>query len=113
MKDSNQQQPSQQWQGLQAKFEALCDEQERIYNPQFEAIFAALFDIDEGQRAVYNTSGWNMGQPLPDKADEALITQAINKAGYAKKKAIAEGFLRYANQRAVTATTPCCGWLGV
>ena len=97
MKDSNQQQPSQQWQGLQAKFETLCDEQERIYNPQFEAIFAALFDIDEGQRAVYNTSGWNMGQPLPDKADEALITQAINKAGYAKKKAIAEGFLRYAN----------------
>lgn len=97
MKDSNQQQPSQQWLDLQAKFKALCDEQEKIHQPQFEAIFTALYGIDEGQRAIYNTNGWYMGQPLPDKADEGLITQAINKAGFAKKKAIAEGFLRYAN----------------
>ena len=97
MKDSNRQQPSQQWQELQAKFKALCDEQEKIYQPQFEAIFTALYEIEEGQRAIFNTNGWNMGQPLPDKADEGLITQAINKAGFAKKKAIAEGFLRYAN----------------
>lgn len=97
MKDSDQQQPSQKWQELQAKFRALCDEQEKIYQPQFEAIFTALYEIDEGQRAIYNTNGWNMGQPLPDKADEGLIAKAINKAGFAKKKTIAEGFLRYAN----------------
>lgn len=97
MKDSDQQQPSQKWQELQAKFRALCDEQEKIYQPQFEAIFTALYEIDEGQRAIYNTNGWNMGQPLPGKADEGLIAKAINKAGFAKKKTIAEGFLRYAN----------------
>lgn len=97
MKDGNRQQPSQRWQELQAKFKALCDEQEKIYNPQFESIFAALYEIDEGQRAIYNTNGWDMGQPLPDKADEGLITQAIKKAGFAKKKTIAEGFLKYAN----------------
>jgi|GEM_PF-3486518 len=95
--EGQQPQPSQEWQELQAKFKALCDEQESIYKPQFEAIFAALFEIDEGQRAIYNTSVWNMGQPLPDNADEGIIAQAIKKAGFAKKTNIADGFLRYAN----------------
>lgn len=95
--EGQQPQPSQEWQELQAKFMALCDEQESIYKPQFEAIFAALFEIDEGQRAIYNTNGWNMRQPLPDKADEGIIAQAIKKAGFAKKTNIADGFLRYAN----------------
>ncbi len=89
--------PSKEWQELKTKIEALCDEQEKIYQPQFEAIFTALYELEDGQRVIYNTNGWNMGQPLPDKADEGLIAQAINKAGFAKKKSIAEGFLRYAN----------------
>ena len=80
---------------LQAKFNALCDEQEGLYKPEFEAIFNALYSIDEGQKEIYKTIGWYMGISLPDEPDTNKIEQAIKKAGFTDE-ALKRGFTRYA-----------------
>lgn len=93
----NTQTQSRQWLDLKAKFEALCDEQEKLYNTKFEAVFEALFEIDNDQREIYNTKFWNMGGKLPDKADEGKIRQALKQAGFDGDKDFCKCFLRYAN----------------
>lgn len=93
----NTQTQSRQWLDLKAKFDALCDEQEKLYNTKFEAVFEALFEIDNEQREIYNTKFWNMGCKLPDKADEGKIRQALKQAGFDGDKDFCKCFLRYAN----------------
>lgn len=80
---------------LQAKFEALCDEQESLYKPEFEMIFKALYSIDEGQREVYKTNDWCMNVTLPDVPDTDKLKQAIKKAGFTDE-AFNNDFTRYA-----------------
>lgn len=95
--ERTQQHPSREWQELNAKFEALCDEQEKTYKPQFEAIFKALCENDSEQLETYNTQYWDMGKPLPDKADEVKIGQALQRAGFGDDEEMCTAFLRYAN----------------
>ncbi len=93
---TNQPTPSREYKELTARFEALCDEQERLYNPNFEAVFQALFQLDDEQRAIYNTGFWNMGA-LPSKPDEQLISQALKQAGFDGDSDFCKAFLRYAS----------------
>lgn len=93
---TNQPTPSREYKELTARFEALCDEQERLYNPNFEAVFQALFQLDDEQLAIYNTGFWNMGA-LPSKPDEQLISQALKQAGFDGDSDFCKAFLRYAS----------------
>lgn len=94
---SGQPQPSEQWQALKADFEALCEKQERLYKPDFEKVFNALFEIDSEQRAIYNTNFWDFGEALPDEADKDKLQMALQQTGFANDEAFCKAFIGYAN----------------
>lgn len=81
---------------LNSRFEALCNEQEKLYKPEFEVIFKALYSIDEGQKEIYKTNCWNMEITLPDTPDTDKIKQAISKAGFGADEALYNEFTNYA-----------------
>lgn len=83
-----------QWEQNKAQFERLCDEQENLYNPKFERVFTALYEIAPDQREVYNTNGWNMSANLPDAIDTDLINRALAATGASDE--VKCGFTRYA-----------------
>lgn len=83
-----------QWMQNKAQFERLCDEQEDLYNPEFERVFTALYEIAPDQREVYNTNGWNMSANLPEAIDTDLINRALAATGASDE--VKRGFTRYA-----------------
>ncbi len=96
-KHCQQPQPSKEWQEGAKLFENLCSEKEKLYKPEFEKVFSALYRIAPEQRDVYNTKFWNIGEELPEKADEKLIKQALQETGFAADEAFCKNFVRYAN----------------
>lgn len=82
---------------IKKRFDDLCNKQESIYKPEFESVFSILYSIDKAQRSVYNTNGWNVGEPLPDAANEAILNEALKKAGFSKDKAFCNAFIDYCN----------------
>ncbi len=88
---------SEEWQELKTRFDEICNEQEKTYKPQFEAVFNTLCENDSEQTEIYNTKYWDMGKPLPDKADEVKIGQALQRAGFGDDEEMCTAFLRYAN----------------
>lgn len=83
-----------QWEQNKAQFERLCDEQESLYNPEFERVFTALYEIAPDQREVYNTNGWNMSANLPEAIDTDLINRALAATGASDE--VKCDFTRYA-----------------
>lgn len=77
------------WQANKERFEALCEEQQQIYNPEFEAIFNTLFEIDPDQREVFN----NLFADLPEEVDPDTLNQALQEVGASEE--VARGFKRY------------------
>lgn len=90
-------QPSKEWQELNQRFIDLCYEQDKLNRKEFETVFETLYQIDNSQREIYNTNGWNMGIDLPDEADTAKIQQALEQAGFSKDEVFCNDFTRYAN----------------
>lgn len=77
-----------------AQFERLCTEQEDLYNPEFESVFTALYEIDPDQREIYNTRGWDMGATLPEAVDIDTLNRALQAVGIVGDEAAR--FARYA-----------------
>lgn len=82
------------WDENKAVFERLCTEQEDLYNPDFERVFTALYEIDPDQREVYNTRGWDMGATLPEAVDTDTLNRALQAVGVVGDGAAR--FVRYA-----------------
>lgn len=83
-----------QWEANKAAFEQLCTEQEGLYIPEFERVFAALYEIAPDQREVYNTHGWNMGAALPEAIDTNPLNRALSVTGASDE--VGRDFIRYA-----------------
>jgi hypothetical protein len=84
----------QQWEQNKNRFEQLCTEQEGLYNPDFERVFTALYEIAPDQREVYNTRGWDMRATFPEEIDHDIINQALQAVGIVGDEAAR--FVRYA-----------------
>lgn len=82
------------WDENKAQFERLCTEQEDLYNPKFESVFTALYEIDPDQREIYNTRGWDMGATLPEAVETDTLNQALQAVGVLGDEAAR--FVRYA-----------------
>lgn len=82
------------WDENKAQFERLCTEQEDLYNPEFESVFTALYEIDPDQREIYNTRGWDMGATLPEAVETDTLNQALQAVGIVGDEAAR--FVRYA-----------------
>lgn len=83
-----------QWEANKAEFERLCTEQEDLYNPEFERVFTALYDIAPDQREVYNTNGWNILADLPEAIDTDTLNRALSATGVSDE--VRRDFTRYA-----------------
>lgn len=94
---NGQPQPSEQWQALKAEFASLCEEQDRLYKPDFENVFSALFEIDSEQENIYNTNWCDMAEALPSKADKDTLQMALTKTGFANDKNFCKAFIGYCN----------------
>lgn len=57
-------------------------------------MFTALYEIDPGQREVYNTHGWGMGAVLPEAVDTDTLNRALQAVGIVNDEAAR--FIRYA-----------------
>lgn len=84
------------WDENKAVFERLCTEQEDLYNPDFERVFTALYEIAPDQREVYNTRGWDMGATLPEAVDTDTLNRALQAVGVVGDGAAR--FVRYAEK---------------
>lgn len=82
------------WDENKAVFERLCTEQEDLYNPDFERVFTALYEIDPDQREVYNTRVWDMGATLPETVNTDTLNRALQAVGVVGDEAAR--FVRYA-----------------
>lgn len=82
---------------LQSEFESLCDKQDRLYRPDFEAVFKALYEIDNEQKDIYNTHVWNMGNTLPDEAEKDKLQKALQEAGFWDDEDFCNDFCNYCN----------------
>lgn len=82
------------WDENKAVFERLCTEQEDLYNPDFERVFTALYEIDPDQREAYNTRGWDIGATLPEAVDADTLNRALQTVGVVGDEAAR--FVRYA-----------------
>lgn len=82
------------WDENKAQFERLCTEQEDLYNPEFESVFTALYEIDPDQRKIYNTRGWDIGATLPEAVETDTLNQALQAVGVVGDEAAR--FVRYA-----------------
>lgn len=85
--------PSKEWQELKAQFEALCDMQAKLYNPDFELVFKELFKLDNNQQEVFN----NVWVTLHDEPDNDIVERALKQAGFAKDKKFCKAFRQYIN----------------
>lgn len=83
-----------QWEANKTEFNRLCTEQEGLYCPEFEKVFAALYEIAPDQREVYNTNGWNVGADLPERINAEAINEALQAVGVVGE--MADNFKRYA-----------------
>lgn len=84
-----------QWEANKAEFERLCTEQEGLYNPEFERVFAALYEIAPDQREVYKTNGWNILSDLPEAIDTDTLNRALSATGASDE--VRRDFTRYAD----------------
>jgi len=82
------------WDENNAQFERRCTEQEDLYNPEFESVFTALYEIDPDQREIYNTRGWDMGATLPEAVNIDTLNRALQAVGIVGDEAAR--FVRYA-----------------
>lgn len=82
------------WEENKAEFERLCTEQEDLYNPEFERVFTALYEIDPDQHEVYNTNGWNIFADLPEAIDTDTLNRALSATGASDE--VRRDFTRYA-----------------
>ena len=69
---------------IKAEFDRLCDEQENLYKPEFEAVFNELHKLDSTLTKLY-----------PCTKDEALLDEALRAAGIATDEAFCADFKRY------------------
>lgn len=83
-----------QWEANKAEFERLCTEQDGLYNPEFERVFTALYEIAPNQREVYNTNGWNILADLPEVIDTDTLNRALSVTGVSDE--VKRDFTRYA-----------------
>lgn len=79
---------------LRLKFERLCDEQERLYKPEFEEVFKRLSKLDGGQWMKFLTEPTNFADELPGISLN-YINQALLEAGFAADKEFCKDFTRY------------------
>lgn len=82
-------------QNLKKEFDDICDEQDKLYRPEFETVFSILFEVDEKQKLIYNTNLWDMSYKLPDKPDLIPINVALSKSAYTDDDAFCADFIRY------------------
>lgn len=84
--DGQQPQPSQQWQELKAKFEALCNEQEKIDTTGFAQVYECINeDLLKGR---HHSELW----PFTD--DENILNEALEKTGHKTDKGFCDRFMR-------------------
>lgn len=80
-------QPSQRWQELKAKFEALCDEQEKIDTTGFAQVYECINeDLLKGN---YHNTLW----PFTD--DEEVLEKALERTGHKADKGFCDRFMSY------------------
>lgn len=76
--------PNTDYQIIKAEFDRLCDEQESLYKPDFEAVFKELHKLDA-----------TLTQNYPYTTDEALLNEALRLAGFETDEAFCVDFKKY------------------
>lgn len=76
--------PNTDYQIIKAEFDRLCDEQESLYKPDFEAVFKELHKLDA-----------TLTQNYPCTTDEALLNEALRLAGFETDEAFCVDFKKY------------------
>lgn len=73
-----------EYQKLATEFNKLCDEQERLYKPEFEEVFKVLSQLDSSLTKDY-----------PCTKDEALLDKALKAAKHSADEVFCADFKRY------------------
>lgn len=76
--------PNTDYQNIKKEFDRLCDEQESLYKPEFEAVFKELHKLDTTLTNNY-----------PCTRDEALLDEALKLAGFESDEAFCTDFKKY------------------
>lgn len=76
--------PNTDCQNIKREFDKLCDEQESLYKPEFEAVFKELHKLDTTLTKNY-----------PCTKDEALLNEALRVAGFEADEAFCTDFKKY------------------
>lgn len=81
--------PNTDYQNIKKEFDKLCDEQESLYKPEFEAVFKELHKLDTTLTKNYPCT--------KDEAflDEAFLDEALRVAGYEADEAFCADFKKY------------------
>lgn len=69
---------------IKMEFVSLCNEQDRLYKPKFEAVFKKLYKLDS-----------TLSKNNPCTTDEALLDGALRLAGFENDEAFCADFKRY------------------
>lgn len=76
--------PNTDYQIIKKEFDRLCDDQESLYKPEFEAVFMELHKLDTTLTNNY-----------PCTMDEALLDEALKLAGFETDEAFCVDFKKY------------------
>lgn len=78
---------------LERRFNAICDEQEKLYSPAFEGVYIELSKIDGGKWGAFVNGTTNVADDLPTP-NVTQFQEALRAAGHDNDE-FSEAFIKY------------------